>query len=50
MGPSAVDPEEKAQAAYPKGDKVQVNAYMPGAEGYFFIQGMIHPAYGNTAG
>jgi hypothetical protein len=32
---------------YPKADKAKVGSYTPGGKGNFFIQGMIHPCYGN---
>jgi hypothetical protein len=47
---SMVGPQQKPHEPYPKGDKVKVPCYPPGAKGYGRIQGVIHRGNGNQSG
>jgi hypothetical protein len=49
-GAAAVLFKKKAENAYPKGDKVEVNIDPSGDKGDQFVQGMIHRSNGDTAG
>jgi hypothetical protein len=50
LGPVAEVSQQKTQAPYPQGDKVNVGVHLAGPKRNFIVQRMIYPGHGNTAG